>query len=183
MRKPTRSMLAASLRCTAMLAAGLSVVLPANAIMIRSLESSADYRGANAAHAGFATGIRDVTARDRNSVVDSAFGVDSEGPLPATMSVVTGRVGQSFGLRDSMRFSLIGFKANAGLHALELYVPAGGTGTSQALGKSANEGLTGRIKSPGTAGGSISVPEPGTLALFGLGLTVLGLLVRRRRST
>lgn len=170
MHKSTRSMLAATLRCAAMLAAGLSVMPQANALAIRSLESNAAFRGASAAIERDTVGIRDVSVRDRNSILDGLFGVDATGS-------------QSLNLRDSVRFSLSDFKAQPGNYALHLFGPAGEAGKRQSLATSAYEGLTGRIESPGTKVVDVSVPEPGTLALFGLGLTGLGLMMRRRKPT
>lgn len=169
MHRSTRSMLAATLRCAAMLAAGLSVMPQANAFAIRSLESNAAFREASAAIERDTVSFRGVAVRDRNSILDSLFADDAMGP-------------QSLNLRRSERFSLADFRAQPGNFALHLFGPAGETGKRQSLARSANEGLTGRIKSPGTKVVDVSVPEPGTLALFGLGLTGLGLMMRRRKS-
>ncbi len=182
MQRSNRSMLAASLRCAAMLIAGLSVMPLANAFAIRSLESSTAYRGASTATDLHTFGTWNFSVRDRSSVVDNLFGVDAEGPIPATIGVATGRVGKSFGSRNSLRFSLTDFKVHSGNGALHLRVAAGEIGMHQSSVKSANASPTGTIEPPGAESGSISVAEPGTLALFGLGLTALGLLMRRRKS-
>ena len=120
-------------------------------------------------------------------------GSDAVGPVLATTSVAAGTVGQSFDNEDAVHFFLNDVNINAGNYSLKLYSWAADGGKYQWFFKGAGKELTGNIAAIQLTGNtaairafeigadSISIPEPGTLALFGLGLGLAGVGFSRRK--
>jgi len=168
-----RSSLAVCSGRVAVLAAMLSVVPAALAVTIPDLEGSTTQRGANKIIDGGTAKIWNFSAQDGFNVEDvvGSF-VLKEGYGTSEPIVVS-----------SVHFLLNGVNSRAGDHSLKLYSSARDGGRYQRRFNGAGNDLTGKtaaLRAFRAAADSSSVPEPGTLALLGLGLTALGMSRRRK---